>query len=62
MTCVHKESIKKTIEVDKDFYVSKKTQINIKPPICCVPGYKLFYWYNNYPQALNAFYRCAYSG
>ena len=22
---------------------------------------KLFGWFNNYPQALNAFYRCAYS-
>lgn len=23
---------------------------------------KLFGWFDNYPQALNAFYRCAYSG
>lgn len=29
--------------------------------INCQHTLKLFDWFNNYPQALNAFYRCAYS-
>lgn len=40
----------------------KKTATVVTAPVCCVATYKLFYWYDNYPQALNAFYRCAYSG
>ena len=33
------------------------TQVLLCPPV----KLKSFGWFNNYPQALNAFYRCAYS-
>lgn len=33
----------------------------VKKVNCPPVKLKLFGWFNNYPQALNAFYRCAYS-
>ncbi len=35
--------------------------ICLKKEKCPPVPLKLFGWFNNYPQALNAFYRCAYS-
>lgn len=47
----HQKSPK--IAMDKDAGIKQKG--------CLRPAMKQFYWYNNYPQALNAFYRCAYT-
>lgn len=33
----------------------------VKQQACPAQCFKQFGWFNNYPQALNAFYRCAYS-
>lgn len=58
----HKEcvrTVRRVCETDKNG--KKLPAKNIVSVHCAYPSLQLFSWFTTYPQALNAYYRCAYA-